>query len=192
MESIRDLLRKLFEEVKTENANMSLDEILYEVYERANLGENENFDKVRSLILNANDINEYEYYTKEVNPELKRYIEENVFPEYEKNDEGHGIEHIWSVVRRSLKFAKQVSDINEEMVYVIASYHDIGVSIDRKHHEKVSADILRRDDKLKEFFDEEKIEIMAGAVEDHCASVEGEPRSIYGKIVSSAEWKYRC
>ena len=32
MESIRDLLRKLFEEVKTENANMSLDEILYEVY----------------------------------------------------------------------------------------------------------------------------------------------------------------
>ncbi len=71
---------------------------------------------------------------------LERYIEENVFPEYEKNDEGHGIEHIWSVVRRSLKFAKQVSDINEEMVYVIASYHDIGVSIDRKHHEKVSAD----------------------------------------------------
>ncbi len=63
---------------------MSLDEILYEVYERANLGENENFDKVRSLILNANDINEYEYYTKEVNPELKRYIEENVFPEYDK------------------------------------------------------------------------------------------------------------
>ena len=51
MESIRDLLRKLFEEVKTENANMSLDEILYEVYERANLGENENFDKVRSLML---------------------------------------------------------------------------------------------------------------------------------------------
>jgi len=118
---------------------------------------------------------------------LERYIEENVFPEYEKNDEGHGIEHIWSVVRRSLKFAKQVSDINEEMVYVIASYHDIGVSIDRKHHEKVSADILRRDDKLKEFFDEEKIEIMAEAVEDHRASMEGEPRSIYGKIVSYAD-----
>lgn len=71
MESIRDLLRRLFEEVKAENANMSLDEILYEVYERANLGEKENFDKVRALILNANDINEYEYYTKEVNPELK-------------------------------------------------------------------------------------------------------------------------
>ncbi len=121
--------------------------------------------------------------------ELKEYVEKNILPEYAKNDEGHGIEHIQYVIRRSLKFASMVSDIDihEEMVYVIACYHDIGHSIDPKNHEKVSADILRNDSMLKGFFSDEEIEVMAEAVEDHRASLEHEPRSIYGKIVSSAD-----
>ena len=31
---------------------------------------------------------EFEFYTRNVNPELKAYIEEKIFPEYEKNDKG--------------------------------------------------------------------------------------------------------
>ena len=73
------------------------------------------------------------------------------------------------------------------MVYVIAAYHDIGHYIDAKNHEKVSAEILLADDRLREFFTQDQIEIMAQAVYDHRASMEGEPRSIYGKIVSSAD-----
>ena len=122
-----------------------------------------------------------------INKKLKKYIEENIFPSYEKNDWGHNLDHINYVINRSIKFANEVKDINYDMVYVIAAYHDIGHYIDAKNHEKVSAEMLLDDENLKDFFSEEEIKIMAEAVCDHRASMEGEPRSIYGKIVSSAD-----
>ena len=122
-----------------------------------------------------------------INPKLKEYIETKIFPNYEKNDLGHNLDHIKYVINRSLTFAREVEGINYDMVYVIAAYHDIGHYIDAKNHEKVSAIMLLMDDQLKEFFSEEQIKTMAEAVHDHRASLEGEPRSIYGKIVSSAD-----
>ena len=122
-----------------------------------------------------------------INDKLKKYIEENIFPSYKKNDLGHNIDHIKYVINRSLKFASRVEGINYDMVYTIAAYHDIGHYIDAKNHEKVSAEMLLADDNLKEFFTAEEIKIMSEAVYDHRASMEGEPRSIYGKIVSSAD-----
>ena len=122
-----------------------------------------------------------------INKKIKQYIEENIFPSYEKNDQGHNLEHIKYVIRRSLKFAKTIPNINMNMVYVIAAYHDIGHYIDAKNHEKISSEMLLKDEKLKEFFTEEEIRIMADAVYDHRASMEGDPRTIYGKIVSSAD-----
>lgn len=119
--------------------------------------------------------------------ELKNYIENTIFKEYEKNEKGHGIEHIKYVIKRSLKFSKQIQNINEEMVYVVAAYHDIGHHIDKDNHEKISAQILLKDNNIKEFFTQEQINIMAIAVEDHRASNKQEPRNIYGKIVSSAD-----
>ena len=73
------------------------------------------------------------------------------------------------------------------MVYVIAAYHDIGHHIDAKNHEKVSAEIMSKDENLKRFFSEEKLKIIEEAIEDHRASSKSEPRSIYGKLVSSAD-----
>lgn len=122
-----------------------------------------------------------------IRKELKEYIENNILKEYEKNEKGHGIEHIKYVIRRSLTFSKQLENINEEMVYTIAAYHDIGYHIDKDNHEKISAEILLKDNNLKEFFTEEEIKTMSEAVEDHRASSKEEPRSIYGKIVSSAD-----
>lgn len=122
-----------------------------------------------------------------INKELINYINKFILPEYEKNDEGHNINHINYVINRSLKFASTMENINFDMVYTIASYHDIGHHIDAKNHEKVSAEILRNDINLSNFFDEEQIQIMAQAVADHRASSEHEPNSIYGKIVSSAD-----
>lgn len=119
--------------------------------------------------------------------ELVGYIEQNIFPEYAKNETGHGIEHIKYVIDRSLRFAQLVENIDYNMVYTIASYHDIGHHIDAKNHEKVSSKILYNDDNLRNFFDEEQMKVMSEAVFDHRASLEGEPRSIYGKIVSSAD-----
>ena len=122
-----------------------------------------------------------------VNKDLKNYIENNIFPSYIKNDSGHNLDHIKYVIDRSMKFASTVDDINFDMVYTIAAYHDIGHYIDAKNHEKISAEMLLNDDNLKDFFDDEQIKTMSEAVYDHRASMEGVPRSIYGKIVSSAD-----
>lgn len=123
----------------------------------------------------------------QLNKKLQYYIDKNVFPSYQKNDLGHNLDHIKYVIDRSLKFASTIDDINYDMVYTIAAYHDIGHYIDAKNHEKVSAEMLLADEFLKKFFTEDEIKIMSEAVYDHRASLEGEPRSIYGKIVSSAD-----
>jgi len=122
-----------------------------------------------------------------INKQLKEYIEHNVLPVYEKNEQGHGSKHIEYVVRRSLEFAKQVEDINLDMVYTIASFHDIGHHIDAKNHEMVSANMFADDKNMNKYFSDEEIVTIFEAIQDHRASGDKEPRSIYGKIVSSAD-----
>ena len=122
-----------------------------------------------------------------VNSELIKHIETKVFPEYEKNEPAHNLSHIKYVIRRSLKFAQEVSGINYDIVYVVAAYHDIGHHIDPKRHEIVSAEIMRQDEKLNDFFSKSELKTIQEAIEDHRASSDHEPRSIYGKIVSTAD-----
>ena len=122
-----------------------------------------------------------------LNSDLKRYIEENIFPEYSKNEPAHNLEHIKYVISRSYKFANTVPDINYDMVYTIAAYHDIGHYIDSKRHEIISGQIMYKDENLKSFFSEEQLKVIKEAIEDHRASSDHEPRSIYGKIVSTAD-----
>ena len=121
-----------------------------------------------------------------VNEELKRYIEQNIFPRYKLNDKGHQIEHINYVINRCYKLSKNM-DIDNNMLYVIAAYHDIGYYVDYKNHEKVSAQIMYNDTNLNNFFNDKNLIIMKEAIEDHRASLNREPRSIYGKILSSAD-----
>ena len=121
-----------------------------------------------------------------VNEELKRYIEQNIFPRYKLNDKGHQIEHINYVINRCYKLSKNM-DIDNNMLYVIAAYHDIGYYVDYKNHEIVSAQIMYNDTNLNNFFNDKNLIIMKEAIEDHRASLNREPRSIYGKILSSAD-----
>lgn len=122
-----------------------------------------------------------------INDDLKEYIEENIFPEYSKNEQAHNIDHIKYVINRSFKFADTIPNINYDIVYTIASYHDIGHHIDSKRHEIISGEIMSKDKNLKKFFSEEELKIIKEAIEDHRASSDHEPRSIYGKIVSTAD-----
>ena len=122
-----------------------------------------------------------------IKKEIKEYIENIIFPEYQKNDSGHNLDHIKYVLKRSLKFAENIPNINMNMVYAIAAFHDIGHHIDAKNHEQISSEILAKDEFIKKHFTEEELNIMVEAVADHRASLEYEPRSIYGKIVSSAD-----
>ena len=124
---------------------------------------------------------------KKINNKLKDYIEQQILPIYENNDFGHGIEHIQYVVQRSLKFASQFPNINSDIVYTVASFHDIAHHIDKDNHEMLSAKLFYENEKMKDFFDDKQRKIIKEAIEDHRASLEYEPRSDYGKIVSSAD-----
>ncbi len=123
-----------------------------------------------------------------MNEELRKYIEKNIFPEYEKNEKAHGIEHIKYVIDRSFELIEENNlDVNKDMVYTIAAYHDIGHHINRETHEIISAEIMSKDENLKKFFNSEELNTIKEAIEDHRASSKKDPRSIYGKIVSSAD-----
>lgn len=118
---------------------------------------------------------------------LAEYIRENVLPVYEKNDEGHRLDHIFYVIRRSLLFMEQFEGANADMVFTIAAYHDIAHHVDKDRHEVLSAKAFEDDPDIKRFFTQEQLQVMKDAIEDHRASLEYPPRNDYGKIVSSAD-----
>ena len=122
----------------------------------------------------------------EVSKEIQDYIENEILPKY-NGIGGHTDEHIRQVIERSFEFFKQTEGLNIDMVYVIAAYHDLGRLIDNETHNIESAKMLRADEFLKAHFSAEDIETMAQAVEDHRSTLKSEPRSIYGKLVSSAD-----
>ena len=51
----------------------------------------------------------------------------------------------------------------------------------------MSAQIIKADKNLREWFTEEQIQTMADAAEDHRASAKNAPRTIYGRIVAEAD-----
>ena len=121
-----------------------------------------------------------------VNPTIIAYVEQEILPRYDHFDAAHKRNHADEVIERSLALAKHY-DVDENMVYTIAAYHDTGLCEGRDTHHLVSGRIIREDRKLREWFDEVQIETMAQAAEDHRASSGHEPRSIYGKIVAEAD-----
>ncbi|MBQ6147744.1 HD domain-containing protein [Candidatus Saccharibacteria bacterium] len=123
---------------------------------------------------------------EKVSPKVREHIEKAVLPRYSEL-RGHTVDHIDYVIRRSLKFAGEIPEINFDMVYIIAAYHDLGRLVNNENHNFESAKMLLKDKFLAEKFSEEERRIMAEAVEDHRASLKREPRSVYGKIVSSAD-----
>lgn len=121
-----------------------------------------------------------------INQELIKYININILPEYNKNEKAHGKDHIIEVIERSLELSKELA-VNLEIVYTVAAYHDIGHYIDAKNHEIVSGKIFYSDKNMEKFFNREERKIIKEAIEDHRASAKKSPRSIYGKIISSAD-----
>ena len=117
---------------------------------------------------------------------IRQYIESEIIPRYDNFDAAHGRDHVEYVIAQSLKLAEHY-DVDRDMVYVIAAYHDTGLAVERKTHHLESGRIIRSDQSLRQWFNEGQIETMAQAVEDHRASSDHEPRSIYGKIVAEAD-----
>jgi uncharacterized protein len=73
------------------------------------------------------------------------------------------------------------------MLFTAAAFHDLGLEVDRKTHHLESGRIIRKDAGLQRWFTQEQIEIIAQAAEDHRASAQTPPRSIYGALVAEAD-----
>ena len=121
----------------------------------------------------------------EVNKDLMLYIEQNIFPKYEKYY-SHGMLHINHVIKNMLMLADYY-ELDKNMAYVIAAFHDIGLNVDRNNHEYESGKILNNDKELKKYFNDEQIKIMKEAVEDHRGSRKERPRNFYGECVSDSD-----
>lgn len=127
---------------------------------------------------------------KDIDKALEQYIINNIFPLYDKVDDGHNLKnHILPVINQSMGLAKKINDIsiNFNMVFVIAAYHDIGLIKGRDLHHIYSKIFVQEDVNLKKWFNDDEIELIAEAVEDHRASKKQRPRSIYGMIISDSD-----
>ena len=123
-----------------------------------------------------------------INNRLKEYIEQEILPLYFSFDKAHNIDHAEQVIEQSLALAAHYN-VDIDMVYTIAAYHDTGLTEGREFHHIASGRIMAADRSLKEFFTDEQIAVMREAVEDHRASAKSAPRTIYGRIVAEAD---RC
>ncbi len=121
-----------------------------------------------------------------IDERLKNYVETAVLPRYEAFDRGHDRTHVERVIAESLALAQNY-DVDTNMVYVVAAYHDVGLPQGRERHHIYSAELLLADKNLRRWFSDADLRLMAEAIEDHRASGSRPPRSIYGSIVAEAD-----
>ncbi|MCL2860579.1 MAG: HD domain-containing protein [Oscillospiraceae bacterium] len=138
------------------------------------------------------------------NGEYYNYIENTILPQYEK-DKAHDVEHIYDVINRAFALNKNLElGLDFRVLSAAIFYHDIGRNINDETHEIISAEIFMSDETMKKFFTDGERNIIKEAIEDHRASLDGEPRNVYGKLVSSSDrntnlelplkrtYQYRC
>ena len=119
--------------------------------------------------------------------EIREFVEREIVPRYDGFDAGHGRDHVLTVISQALQLAGYYPEADKCLLLVAAAYHDLGLVNGREHHHTDSARIVREDMRLRQWFTEEEINIIADAAEDHRASSDHEPRTIYGRIVAEAD-----
>ena len=117
---------------------------------------------------------------------LQAYIESEIIPRYRYFDKAHREEHARSVIAQALELARHY-DVDPDLVYAAAAYHDTGLAVDRATHHLESGKVIRADRRLREWFTADEIETIAEAAEDHRASAKTVPRSIYGRLIAEAD-----
>jgi uncharacterized protein len=119
--------------------------------------------------------------------EIREFVEREIVPRYDGFDAGHGRDHVETVISQALSLAQYYPEVDMCLLLVAAAYHDLGLAYGRKEHHIHSARIIRQDERLRQWFGEEEIDTIANAAEDHRASSDHEPRTIYGRIVAEAD-----
>lgn len=138
----------------------------------------------------------------DVPQELRKYIFEDIVPKYAEFDKAHREDHALTVIRSAFRLAEALPEwldghpeaediwhtpVDDRILLVAAACHDLGLVNGRDNHHLDSGTIIRKDRRLREWFEEDEIELMAQAAEDHRASGKSAPRSIYGMLVAEAD-----
>ena len=110
---------------------------------------------------------------KEIKKISKKYMD--------KNDGAHDWGHVQRVYNLCIKIGKEEGG-DLEVLERAALLHDVGISEDRKNHEKVSASIAR--DLLKNY---EKVEEVAYCIECHRFSKGIKPETLEAEILQDAD-----
>ena len=120
--------------------------------------------------------------------DLEKYIYGEIVPRYREFDDAHKEDHALTVIGQALKLMEG-SDVpvDRDILLTAAACHDLGLINGRDNHHTDSGKLIRADLRLREWFSEEEIELIAQAAEDHRASGKSAPRSIYGMIVAEAD-----
>ena len=137
--------------------------------------------------------------------ELEQYIYNDITSRYAGFDPAHREDHVLTVISQALELlekmpawlssqkamGRDISDwdhpVRRDILLAAAACHDLGLVNGRDNHHMDSGKIIRGDKRLKEWFTDEEIEIIAQAAEDHRASGKSAPRSIYGMLVAEAD-----
>lgn len=127
-----------------------------------------------------------------IRQEVKDYVWKEVVPRYALFDPAHREEHALDVISGVIDLYDRApdevrSELDPELLFVAAACHDLGRINGKEHHHTDSAEIIRADVSLQRWFSPGQIEIIAEAAEDHRASLDHEPRSMYGKMVAEAD-----
>ena len=134
--------------------------------------------------------------------EIDNYIYGTIVPKYAEFDAAHREDHANAVIDQAMELLDSMPEwigkqsvvdeqwlvnIDRDILKMAAACHDLGLINGRDRHHIDSGEIIRNDTNLHRWFSEEDIETIAQAAEDHRASGENEPRSIYGKLVAEAD-----
>lgn len=133
---------------------------------------------------------------------LDRFVYEEVVPRYAGFDQAHREDHALTVISQALELADGLAPwlsehpeadpvwhtpVDRNILLTAAACHDLGLVNGRERHHLDSGIIIRADRRLRQWFDDSQIELIAQAAEDHRASGKSAPRSIYGMLVAEAD-----
>lgn len=138
-----------------------------------------------------------------IREDVVRYVFDEIVSRYAGFDPAHRENHALTVIEQAMNLLDGRAawlevqstetaelwseEIDREILFTAAACHDLGLVNGRENHHTDSGIIIRGDSRLKEWFTQEQIELIAQAAEDHRASGKSAPRSIYGKIVAEAD-----
>ena len=119
--------------------------------------------------------------------ELEEYIEREILTSYHDFDKAHDLSHVKNVIDYALELGSEFEEINQDLVYTAAAYHDLGLSHSREKHHQYSAQIVKEDEQLQKYFSEQEIEIISDACYHHRSSSEEKAKRLTSQIVADAD-----